>query len=61
MSLYLNIKPPASSGGKKVSASFTLEGKPKPKWRPSDPNPFVDGLLVFHEFTENEENPINPI
>ncbi len=25
----------------------------------SDSNLFEDGLLVFHQFTENEENPIS--
>ena len=46
-------------GNKKVTASFTLEGVPKPRYRTSDPNLFADGVLVFHEFTENEENPIS--
>lgn len=60
--LRLAINAPIVAGSKRdnmVQARFTLEGEPRKKWRKSDPNPFDDGLLVFHEFTENEENPLS--
>ena len=59
--LRLTLEPPQEAGsrGKPAQARFTLEGVPKPRYRKSDSNLFEDGLLVFHQFTENEENPIS--
>jgi hypothetical protein len=59
--LRLSLEPPqvAGSRGKPAQARFTLEGVPKQRYRKSDSHLFEDGLLVFHQFTENEENPIS--
>lgn len=51
--LHLKIDQIAGS----AQARFTFEGVPKPRYQ-SRSNLFEDGVLVFHQFTENEENPV---
>ena len=56
LGLGFRITQPGSKNG--VSARLTIDGKPKPRYRKTDANVFADGVLVFHGFTENKENPL---